>query len=166
MLTILIIFFVIIPLLITGYIVWDSYKHPWKNPFRTVWKARKVFKRPFIYIYMGQWKKGGYYYLDNFFIKISTHDVLWKDKYNSPRVEFLPEIDIVLFSFLHFYCRLESPKSCDPKSLYEEEYYEQMIWWLEYSDKDIQKAKDTWPYKKFESEESTWINNFLKQKEK
>ena len=37
---------------------WNS----WKNPFRTVWRARKVFKKPFWKIYIGPYHGGTYFH--------------------------------------------------------------------------------------------------------
>jgi hypothetical protein len=37
-----------------------------------------------------------------------------------------------------------------------------MIWFLDYCNSDIKKAKETWPYRKYNSEESTWIGDIIK----
>lgn len=62
-----------------------------KNPLKTWWKARKYFKFPKIYISYS-FKNLSY----NWF-ELDISDILWKDKYNTPRHEFSPHINIVLF---------------------------------------------------------------------
>lgn len=129
---------------------WNS----WKNPFRTVWRARKVFKKPFWRIYIGPYHGGTYFHFESFFLSYMTQDLLWKDKYETPRFEYHPRIDIVLFKFHHIHIHLESPRTL--VNVDDDDYYEQMIWFLDYCNSDIKKAKETWPYKKYSYEESTW----------
>lgn len=141
-----------------GVVIRDSFTIGWKNPFRTIWKARKIFKRPEIYLYIGPWKGLGYLYRESFLLSVTSQDVIWKDKYNTPRLEYPPRIDIVLFKYLHFHLRIDGPKN------QEDEYWEQILWTLYYCNGDIEKAKKTWPWKKYENEnETTWNNKFLKQ---
>ena len=40
---------------------WNS----WKNPFRTIWRARKVFKKPFWRIYIGPYHGGTYFHFES-----------------------------------------------------------------------------------------------------
>ena len=85
---------------------------------------------------------------------------MWKDKYETPRFEYHPRIDIVLFKFHHIHIHLESPRTL--VNVDDDDYYEQMIWFLDYCNSDIKKAKETWPYRKYNSEESTWIDDIIK----
>lgn len=133
---------------------WES----WKNPLRTVWKARKVFKKPFWNIYIGPYHNGTYFHYKSFLLSYTTQDILWKDKYDTPRFEYHPKIDIVLFKFYHIHIHLESPRTL---LNVDDDYFEQMIWFLEYCNGNLEKAKETWPWKKYNSEESTWNEEFI-----
>lgn len=72
-----------------------------ENPFKTWWKARKYFKRPklkfstFFTSYRA-YKRGGR------LLEIECFDIMWKDKFNSPRHEISPHISILLFGKLGF----------------------------------------------------------------
>lgn len=62
-----------------------------QNPFKTWWKVRKYFKFPELYI-----SSTNKYYSEYWFY-IQTFDILWKDKWNSPRQEINPRITISIF---------------------------------------------------------------------
>lgn len=75
------------------------------NPFKTWWKARKYFKRPSINYHFGLLKYSFPYANRDYIgkiIDISIHDVMWKDKYNSPRHERNPYVWICLFRLFRF----------------------------------------------------------------
>ena len=75
------------------------------NPFKTWWKARKYFKRPSIKCHFELLKCSFPYANRNYIgkiIDISIHDVMWKDKYNSPRHERNPYVWICLFRLFRF----------------------------------------------------------------
>lgn len=70
------------------------------NPFKTWWKAKKYFKKPHTTIKFVNNKFHFPYaskYWQGKLLDINIHDVLWKDKYNSPRHERNPLIYICLF---------------------------------------------------------------------
>lgn len=70
------------------------------NPFKTWWKARKYFKKPSIKCHFGLLKYSFPYANRDYIgkiIDISIQDVMWKDKYNSPRHERNPYVWICLF---------------------------------------------------------------------
>lgn len=72
-----------------------------ENPFRTWWRARKYFKRPKItvrpfYSSYRAWKRGGR------ILEIECWDLVWKDKFNSPRHEINPHVSILLFGKIGF----------------------------------------------------------------
>ena len=75
------------------------------NPFKTWWKARKYFKRPSVKFYFGLLKYN-YPYANRDYIgkiiDISIQDVMWKDKYDSPRHERNPYVWICLFRLFRF----------------------------------------------------------------
>lgn len=75
------------------------------NPFATWWKARKYFKRPSINYHFGLLKYSFPYANRDYIgkiIDISIQDVMWKDKYNSPRHERNPYVWICLFRLFRF----------------------------------------------------------------
>ena len=90
-------------------------------------------------------------------IQIVTRDVMWKDKFNSPRHEGPPYIWIHLFG-LDFSWYWDLPRDIEG---HEMDYWEQALWYLYYSDKDIKKAEETWPWTTFDNKESTWNKDFL-----
>ena len=75
------------------------------NPFKTWWKARKYFKKPSIKCHFGLLKYSFPYANRDYIgkiIDISIQDVMWKDKYNSPRHERNPYVWICLFRLIRF----------------------------------------------------------------
>lgn len=79
---------------------------------------------------------------------IRKNPLLWKDKFNTPRCELPPRIDIEWLG-IHF-------------GLWQgdDEEWEQWLWIYEYNNGDYEKAKNNWPWKYInddESEISTWI---------
>ena len=98
-------------------------------------------------------------------ILIRCCDVMWKDKYDTPRYEGPPYIWIHLFGLnLIFYWVLVNPE------LENDDYWEQALWYLYYYktysqellDKpNIEKAKESWPWQNYDTKESTWNDKFL-----
>ena len=75
------------------------------NPFKTWWKARKYFKKPSIKCHFGLLKYSFPYANRDYIgkiIDISIQDIMWKDKYNSPRHERNPYVWICLFRLFRF----------------------------------------------------------------
>ena len=75
------------------------------NPFKSWWKARKYFKKPSIKCHFGLLKYSFPYANRDYIgkiIDISIQDVMWKDKYNSPRHERNPYVWICLFRLFRF----------------------------------------------------------------
>ena len=75
------------------------------NPFKTWWKARKKNKKPSIKCHFELLKCSFPYANRNYIgkiIDISIQDVMWKDKYNSPRHERNPYVWICLFRLFRF----------------------------------------------------------------
>ncbi len=86
--------------------------------------------------------------------KIHRNDLGWKDKYESPRFEWTPSFQIYLFKW-QFCIFWNSQDGNDDK------YYEMILWYLYYSDKDIDKAKATWGWVDCETKESTWNDSYI-----
>ena len=88
-------------------------------------------------------------------IWVCWHGLGWKDKYASPRFEWAPAFYIYFFKW-----QLVMWRVAPGGSLETDHYYEMVLWWLNYSDKDIVKAEETWPWRT-EDGESTWDPSYL-----
>lgn len=87
-------------------------------------------------------------------IKIVKYDLGWKDKFGSPRFEWNPAFQIFFFNW-QFCMWWASPVDN------EDTYWEMVLWYLFYSDKDINKAKSTWGWRDYHTKESTWKDEYL-----
>lgn len=75
--------------------------------------------------------------------KIKIMGIRWKDKFDTPRVEITPNIHIMWLTFsvmIHFGS---------------ENAWEQWLWYKCYSNKNMRKAKETWPWEDGNNN-STW----------
>lgn len=83
-------------------LLWNSYiKIQLKNPLRTYFKVRKWFNKLSIKVDMGKPMTTGLFpicesYIPKLFYFISS-DLLWKNKYDSPRFEYPPHIEMIFF---------------------------------------------------------------------
>ena len=84
----------------------------------------------------------------------------WKDKYDSPRFEWPPQFHILFFG-LQFCIWWVAPKLKDGERISYSLYYEMVLWYLKYSDKDVDKARETWGWIDGDTRESTWNDNYL-----
>jgi hypothetical protein len=87
-------------------------------------------------------------------IYIYWHGLGWKDKYNSPRFEWSPAFYMFFFK-CQFVIHWVSPNKNN------DTYYEMILWYLKYSDKDIKKAEETWGWQDCKTKESTWDNSLI-----
>jgi hypothetical protein len=87
-------------------------------------------------------------------IMIHTNELGWKTKYDSVRFEWAPAFYIFFFHW-QFCIWWNAPDGNNDK------YYEMILWYLHYSDKDIVKAKDSWMWVNCETKLSTWNDNYL-----
>ena len=101
---------------------------------------KKDIKTPEWYWYF--YKTSVFYLIPRFY----RTKLLWKDKYNSPRIEFLPRI---IINWLWY----ELSGTCEC-----EQYWEQRIWLYKYHNGDLIKAKKEWPWIDSETKESSWID--------
>ena len=102
-------------------------------------------------------------------IKIHIDDLIWKDKWDTPRYEACPHIWIHLFGFnIIWYWDL--PESLLVAGYNIDEYWEQALWYLYYHntysqgllpEPDINAARTSWPWSDFKTKKSTWKNIFL-----
>lgn len=116
-----------------------------ENPFKTWWKARKYFKRPKLQLstFSDSWrsyKRGGR------ILEIDCLDVMWKDKFNSPRHERSPHISILLFRkfgiridfHIDYYDEFGEKQNGDM------EYWEYLLEWLHYKEKKTLRCYSAW----------------------
>ena len=167
---------------------WGKHYKCLQCPFGTWWKARKYFKKPKFKFYFGpMWKykgkvqtefgeyddyeyKGGYWpaasteflkwYTPKWFpIHISSWDIGWKDKYNTPRYEHLGHFIIFFGRDYHkhwqFSMTVTAPEFfCNNDCTVEDHgdnYWESILWYLHYADtynilnnkRDIVKARNS-----------------------
>lgn len=103
--------------------------------------------------YIGRLKHRDYIF-GSFPIRIISRDLEWKDKYGTPRVEYLPYFAIQFFN-LEFSITFEA----NVKS--QEKYFEMAIWYVFYCDKDIDKARSEWRWLNAVDSKSSWNDNYL-----
>jgi hypothetical protein len=159
------------------YISWSSafdlIEIDWFHPFKTYRKVRKAFRPLAWRFYFG---RSSMCSLPPFnrkncarILGIYGFDVGWKDKYDTPRYEHPACVHIILFRWFSIGLLLKYPKNAELSLIDEDEYWEQALWYAEYSDCDIDKAIDTWPYIVYDHrhpdgrEVHTWIYSFLRE---
>jgi hypothetical protein len=126
--------------------------YPW-NFNRTILTIRK--HRP-KYLRCKYFKLFGYEISYGWPIVILKLDLGWKDKYDSPRMEWVPFFHIHFFNW-QFSVFWNAPYGDSDK------YYEMMLWYWKYCDKDIKKAEETWGWTDYYTKLSTWDNGYLMQ---
>ena len=96
----------------------------WENPLKTYNKIKKYFKplKPIINI---DFCKSNCAKI----LEINSFDVLWKDKYDSPRHERNPIITISIFNYLHIRINFNMSN----KSLDDMVYWEAALNWIYYN---------------------------------
>lgn len=87
-------------------------------------------------------------------IAIGTTQLGWKDKFNSPRFEWCPQFYIFFFRW-QFIITWVAPDGDNDK------YYEMIVQYLYYQDKDIQKARSNWGWVDSNTNKSTWNDNYI-----
>lgn len=139
-------------------------KYPWKN--KSI--DHKFANLPFIrrsHFKIFKFFNCYYFVTWGWPIMISNTQLGWKDKFETPRFEWLPSFKIFFFKW-QFCIFWESPEIEDEDESYrdDDQYYEQVLWYLYYANKNIKKAIDTWPWRTvIDSNEktSTWNSQYL-----
>jgi hypothetical protein len=130
----------------------SPYFDPW-NFNKTILTIRK--ERP-KFLRCKHFKLFGYDISYGWPIKIVSYDLGWKDKFESPRFEWSPSFQIWFFKW-QFCIWWVSPVKDNNDA-----YWEQVLWYLNYSDKDINKARNTWGWRDGTTKKSTWNDwNFI-----
>jgi len=104
-------------------------------------------------------KKHHFYVQYGYPLFIGKLDVGWKDKYHTPRFEWHPMFYIFIFKW-QFVIKYVPDLKDNPFN--ETLYWEMYLWYRNYSDKDIEKAKDTWGWKDMGTKQCTWDSRMLK----
>jgi hypothetical protein len=91
---------------------------------------------------------------------IRNYSLGWKDKFDTPRFEWSPSFQILLFN-LQFCIWWNAPIIGDEKYPDNDKYYEMVLWYLHYAEKDIKKAEETWHWTNYETKKSTWDSKYL-----
>lgn len=117
-------------------------------------EIKGVFVPPVKRYYFGLANVGCPYFIPKSIIAIRFVDIGWKDKFGTPRHEWSPQFHVYFFG-LQFMIEWTAPDRED------DQYYEQILWWLYYADKDIDKARNTWKWIDCRTDESTWNNSYI-----
>ena len=109
-------------------------------------KSKGVFKKPVKKWYFGFGiNKREFAPFNNSCINpilyINSWSLSWKPKYNYVCFEDRPQFWVCLFQFFWFGYKLSSPIDDE---VFEDSYWEQMIWFANYSDCDLEKAEKTY----------------------
>ncbi len=96
----------------------------WENPLKTYNKIKKYFKPLKPVIHVDCCKSNCVKILE-----INSFDVLWKDKYDSPRHERNPIITISIFNYLHIRINFNT----SDESLDDMVYWEAALNWIYYN---------------------------------
>lgn len=137
------------------------------NPFKTMKKLKGVFKplKCYFRCTFEEWNYSPVLWCNRpSIIQILFRDVMWKDKYNTPRYEVPPYIWIHIYKLnLVWYWDLSPNLYLENPDNLVDDYWEQVLWYLFYSNKSIEKAKETWPITWSETGISTWSDKYLEK---
>lgn len=139
-----------------------------ENPFKTMSKLKGVFvplKCKFYTHDINNW----HLYNKTAFINIVIKDLMWKDKWHTPRFETSPIIAFIIWKYTicwtwELYSHLSG---------YIDDYWEQALWYLYYYKNnsqgrldapDIKAAKKNWQWTDVETGKSTWKDEYLTNK--
>ena len=130
--------------------LWSHLKDGWLNIIDIIdddiiKKSKGVFKKPLKKWYWGFGinKRVFRPHNDDYIhpiLYINSWSLSWKPKYDYVCFEDNPQVWFCLFKFLWFGYNLVSPVEED----FEDSYWEQMIWYVNYSDCDLKKAEETY----------------------
>lgn len=132
----------------------NFFKNPYKNPLYYWWKVRKIFKKPPLHVHIGKYT---YILLCDWIkspkIQLAFNGLGWKDKYDSPRYEYFPNI---LFKFFNWEIRIfwSWQYQCDEGIIMDSQYVSDDAYWETILDmvvynKTLNEAMDR----------NTWQNN-------
>lgn len=135
-----------------GKIVYGCpYFYPWyfNQTILTIRKEKPKFLR------CNYFKLFGYEISYGWPISYANYELGWKDKFGTPRFEWSPSFQIYFFKW-QFCIWWNAPEIKD-----EDAYWEMILWYLHYSNKDIVKAENTWEWRDYNTNKSTWNKEYL-----
>jgi hypothetical protein len=98
---------------------------------------------------------GGWYWLSiGYPIYIYWHGLGYKDKYDSPRFEWVPAFYVFFFKW-QFCIHWNAPDGDN------DTYYEMILWWKHYCKNDIKAAEESWGWVDGQTHKSTWNPDYL-----
>jgi len=154
-------------------IVKDIKNSPFKNLITKIYFGKIKYATPYYiprnhnpYIIkirkeLPKFNRNNYFKLFNYHVMYGSpivftkNDLGWKDKFNSPRFEWVPAKFIFIGPF-QLVIRYTYDNSCL------DEYFEQYLWYKEYCNENIIETKKTWPWINFKTKLSSWNDDFLK----
>lgn len=136
------------------YIGKIRYGCPYFNPWNFNGTILTIHKERPKYLRCKYFKLFGYEISYGWPISIVRYGLGWKDKFNSPRFEWSPSFQIYFLSW-QFCIWWTAPVEN------EDGYWEMILWYLKYSDKNIKKAEETWGWVDCDTKKSTWNNKYL-----
>lgn len=134
-----------------GKTVYGSpYFYPWNfnSTILTIRKEKPKFLR------CKYFKLFGYEVSYGWPISFKSTGLGWKDKWESPRFEWCPSYMIFFFRW-QFCIFWNAPDGKDDK------YYEMILRYLKYANKDIKKAEEDWGWVDYDTKKSTWNKDYL-----
>lgn len=149
---------------------WEMWKGaPWISwsveKLKDFHNAQRIFIDLPKHIKIGLWREIAMFpvYKGNLakILDVDVCDVWWKDKYDTPRFEYSPRIQITLFwrwTLLIWW----GFKNEDWREWSNDRYWEQYLWTQYYSEGQIDVAETTWPWRN-EKDESTWDRKYLRK---
>jgi hypothetical protein len=128
------------------------------NPYYTPWNFNSfvltIRKEKPKFLRCNHFKLFGFDISYGWPIIISTYELGWKDKYGTPRFEWSPAFQLYFFKWQ--VCVWDASPFKD-----EELYWEMILWYMNYSNNDLDKAKKTWGWRDSKTKKSTWNDEFL-----
>ena len=137
------------------------------NPFSTMNKVTYIFKKPKLHFKIIKRINNFPFFFCSPRAKIfdfQMHDVMWKDKYDTPRCEGYPQIHFTLFNTITFLWYWQP----------NDDYWEQVLWYLHYypiysnrlcNRPNIFLAEKNWPWIGYPDNKSTWNRKYQKKYE-
>jgi hypothetical protein len=127
------------------------YMSPW-NFCGSIIKYKEQFDR------CKSFKLFGKEYTYGWPIKVIKYDLGWKDKWSTPRFEWSPSFQIWFFKWQ--FCMWWNAPKIEDDHFCQDHYWEQILWYLNYSQKDIVKAQTTWGWTTGDPPISTWRKEY------
>lgn len=115
-------------------------------------KQSSIYKNLPMVLRNKYWIVRDYYIAIGWPVYVRWTDLGWKDKYETPRFEWSPQFSVFFFG-LQFCVWWVAPCGND------DNYYEQILWYLFYTNRTVKEAEETWPWTS--NGKSTWNKDYL-----